>query len=66
MSVVMIVAGLTLMAVSCTSLYWLICQYEARIAALEAQLAQPCPGCQAAARGEAWDGHWPIEEKRGR
>jgi hypothetical protein len=50
-SIVLIVAGLTMLIVSYVRGYWLLGQYEARIAALEAQLRLPCPTCHVAATG---------------
>jgi hypothetical protein len=43
---VLIVVGLVLFVVSCAIVAWLIRLYEARIAALEAQLGVRCPTCQ--------------------
>jgi hypothetical protein len=54
MSLVFIVVGLTLLMVTCVITYWLLGQYAARIAALEAQLRLPCPHCQAA-RDTGWE-----------
>jgi hypothetical protein len=56
MSLVLVMLGLTFLAVSCMIAYWLIGEYETRIQALEAQLRTRCPTCQAAAYGTAW-GH---------
>jgi hypothetical protein len=49
---VLVVAGLVLLVVSCAIVVWLIRLYEARIAALEAQLGVRCPTCQAGVHGE--------------
>jgi hypothetical protein len=53
MSLVLVMLGLTFLAVSCMIAYWLIGEYETRIQALEAQLRIPCPGCKAAS-SQAW------------
>jgi hypothetical protein len=53
---VLVMLGLTLLAVHWVIVYWLIGEYEVRIQVLEAQLRTRCPTCQAATQGVAW-GH---------
>jgi hypothetical protein len=54
MAHVSVILGLALLVVSGAIMIWLVSQYEARIALLDAHLRRPCPHCLAV-RDTAWE-----------